>query len=118
VSVVDDVVGAGASVELVTSELFGIVARSGAFGDSEAIAKPIWTLAQMRKEPSLVTIANTLCNRVSGTVSVQRGYYRANLRGAWTELCDFQGGGEQGYDGERSGRVLSIQESNQRIWLS
>lgn len=64
-------------MELVGSGWFGIVARSVAFGDSEAIAKPIRALARRVKRKE-VPIANTFCNRVSGTVSVQRGYYRAS----------------------------------------
>jgi hypothetical protein len=57
-------------------------------------------------------VATTLCDRVSGTVSAQRGYYRANLRGAWTASRLSGGRGAQLISSrERNNRVLSIQRT-------
>ena len=91
--VVDDVACAGAWVELVGSGWFGIVARSVAFGDSEAIAKPIRALARRVKRKE-VPIANRYFLQI---VSAERFQYKgataeqANLRGARTGALRPQG---------------------------
>lgn len=59
-------------------------------------------------------VANTLCDRVSGTGSTQRGYCRANLRGAWTALrLSGEGRGAQfGNSGSRGKEVINLVLSN------